>query len=517
MITRFPKGDIDEIFYSMCARYYDNLQYDNKTTFLHDLFDKYIQPSIGLPHRLGYLVNKLSLKRFFTVDHLIDQHTLFPYYHPFLFEERAQQLREKMITGNEQLIHKTVGQSTTNIPNLTWLRYCPLCAKEERIHYGECYWHRLHQVPGVEICPIHRVFLENSKISVRRCRSDFIPAEQAVMSMNARQATSSPFYEFFLGIAEDTRYLLQHPSKSLSSHFIREQYQALLAHHGFITPGGQVRTIELLQAFLKYYPQEFLAQLHCELKLTPHLHNAWVSEVIHETGFQHPLHHILVIRFLKSTMEPFLYQRMETPKPFGCAPWPCLNPACELYRKRCITTCQTATGVKGNLFARFTCKCGFTYYRSGPDCSPEDMFKKDRILCYGSIWEMKLREMWGNPDLSLCEIARRLGVNTDSANRYAAKIQLPVPRNPLRSARYRVGEKRGRTSTRSIEWYEAKWLELIEEYPEASAGVLRQKMPGIYNHLKKYDQDWFLTHCPAKKPGGRPESRSKLINSSGKI
>ena len=197
MITRFPKGDFDEIFYSMCARYYDKLQYDNKTTFLHDLFDKYIQTSIGLPHRLGYFVNKLPLKRFFTVDLLIDQHTLFPYYHPFLFEERAQQLREKMITGNEQLIHKTVGQSTTDIPNLTWLRYCPLCAKEERIHYGECYWHRLHQVPGVEICPIHRVFLENSKISVQRCRSDFIPAEQEVMSMNARVRQRLPHFTNF--------------------------------------------------------------------------------------------------------------------------------------------------------------------------------------------------------------------------------------------------------------------------------------------------------------------------------
>src|SRR5260370_22865541 len=102
MITRFPDPYFDEIFYSMCARYYDKLQYSNKAGFLRDLFDKNMHPSVDLPHRLGYFVDKLPLKRFFTVDHLIDHHTLFPFYNPFLSEERSHQLRAKMVTGNEQ-------------------------------------------------------------------------------------------------------------------------------------------------------------------------------------------------------------------------------------------------------------------------------------------------------------------------------------------------------------------------------------------------------------------------------
>src|SRR5258706_4216734 len=149
MIKRFPEAYFDEIFYSMCARYYDYSQYSNKTAFLRDLFDKDFHPSVGLPYRLGYFVDKLPLKRFFTVDHFIDHHTLFPFYNPFLSEERSHQLREKIITGDKQLVHKTAFRSGAEVPHLNWIRYCPCCADEERMNYGECYWHRLHQVPGV--------------------------------------------------------------------------------------------------------------------------------------------------------------------------------------------------------------------------------------------------------------------------------------------------------------------------------------------------------------------------------
>src|SRR5712692_7659464 len=40
------------------------------------------------------------------------------------------------------------------------LRYCPACAAGERSRFGECYWHRLHQVPGALLCAEHDLLLE---------------------------------------------------------------------------------------------------------------------------------------------------------------------------------------------------------------------------------------------------------------------------------------------------------------------------------------------------------------------
>src|SRR5436853_645463 len=62
------------------------------------------------------------------------------------------------------------------------LRFCPACADAERASSGEAYWHRLHQVPGIFICPIHRMFLEESSVQTtfRRTRHEFMAAENVI-------------------------------------------------------------------------------------------------------------------------------------------------------------------------------------------------------------------------------------------------------------------------------------------------------------------------------------------------
>ena len=36
------------------------------------------------------------------------------------------------------------------------LRYCPLCRQEDIEKYGEPYWHTVHQIELMPLCPIHR-------------------------------------------------------------------------------------------------------------------------------------------------------------------------------------------------------------------------------------------------------------------------------------------------------------------------------------------------------------------------
>ena len=39
-----------------------------------------------------------------------------------------------------------------------FLRYCPLCFKEDKQKYGEAYWHKAHQIRGVDVCNKHGCF-----------------------------------------------------------------------------------------------------------------------------------------------------------------------------------------------------------------------------------------------------------------------------------------------------------------------------------------------------------------------
>ncbi len=59
-----------------------------------------------------------------------------------------------------------------------YLQFCPQCLAEDLQHYGEMYWHRLHQVAGVRVCLIHGVGLENSKVLVSEMGKVFVAADE---------------------------------------------------------------------------------------------------------------------------------------------------------------------------------------------------------------------------------------------------------------------------------------------------------------------------------------------------
>lgn len=172
MIGHFPTAYPDELLYSICSRFGDRVQYPNNEAINTELFGARGGAAIiDLPSHLNYLASNLphtnedSCRQF--VDKLIDNNTLLPLYRPFLPAERVEQIRVAMGSSSGSTIHNKAGiiQSTINLPD--WLRYCPACVEDDRKQFGECYWHRLHQVPGVEVCPLHNVFLENSTVRAR--------------------------------------------------------------------------------------------------------------------------------------------------------------------------------------------------------------------------------------------------------------------------------------------------------------------------------------------------------------
>ena len=396
MIEHCPDPYPDEVLYSVWARYSDHIQCPHKDDVFQELFgNRKVKATVDLPCHLDYFVNNLPIGHSYTIDFFIDHHTLFPFYGPFLPQERYRRLREQMRTGNGQAIHMRAGIIGSDTLPPQWLRYCPQCVEQDRTSFGECYWHRLHQAPGVEICPIHKAFLENSTVQARNsfATNEFVSAERALKPAERRSAESSPFFKTLMDIADDVHYLLMRPRTPPMAHFFGEQYRTLLALHGFMTPRGFVRVVDLLTTFVSYYSAELLALLHCEMTQS-RLDSTWLAMLAHQSkSVQHPLRHILAIRFLGSTVEEFFHQHTMPYKPFGNGPWPCLNPVCEHYYQRCISTYHTSEHTqKGRPLGKFACDCGYTYCRSGPDHLAEDVFRKDRVLAYGPLWKAKLRE-----------------------------------------------------------------------------------------------------------------------------
>src|SRR5262249_13189335 len=138
--------------------------------------------TIALPCHLATLVGDLQSRYDYSVDRFIDEHTLFPLFCPFLPQRQMIQAREDMKGKIGSSVYYRIGTPVSGIPvpKVEHLRFCSLCVDEDRDRFGECYWHRIHQAPGVLICPVHKAVLceiESNALKTSS-RSGFLAAEK---------------------------------------------------------------------------------------------------------------------------------------------------------------------------------------------------------------------------------------------------------------------------------------------------------------------------------------------------
>ena len=103
---------------------------------------------------------------------------MFPQY--ARFSPNKKEAIEKLINNGAVDVHNVF----TVLPRENddrFLKYCPLCVKEDKARYGETYWHRAHQIRGMQVCTKHGCVLYPSDVSAISYNSfSFQPAEFSV-------------------------------------------------------------------------------------------------------------------------------------------------------------------------------------------------------------------------------------------------------------------------------------------------------------------------------------------------
>lgn len=520
MIVAFLDLHPGELLYSGYARYAYRLRYPNLKNVTNELFGTpHIIASVPFASHLQYFVAHQSVENRFTTDSLIAEHTLLPFYAPFLPPDRIQQLHMDMCGTNGPGIYMRIGLMASIVPSPEYLQYCPECAKEDQTRFGEMYWHRQHQVPGVFICHIHSVWLEQSNVRVhdRKTRHQFIAAEAALRPLRFPREidTSSRLCDTLLFIANGTAWLLQQQELSPGLAFLHHAYKRALIRRDLATYSGRVRMAELQEAFASYYSDDVLSYLHCHLnRQSP---DNWLARLVRKPdGSQHPLQHLLLMQFLGSSIEAFFSISSES-HPFGTGPWPCLNTASDHYRQRQIERCEIVHSqyVGGKPVGTFSCSCGFVYSRTGPDTSLEDQFRFSKIKAFGPIWEAKLQALWKDESVSLRGLARQLGVDPLTIKRHATRLGLLFPRprgrksglaenQQLHSHVFQVPE------ATVLQEYRTIWLTALQSGPGVGVTELRSKVPGIYTWLYRNDRIWLREHTSTSK--GRTTIRYQRVD-----
>ena len=185
MIAYFPEIYPDELMYSLLARYYVKSGYPCYWYVAEDLFQsKTVRPDIEFvnqytPAALQMITGDLS------IDDVILNHTMFPYYGRFLPKERRAKAFKALVQmqGN---YHNLLPRAKRKTNLERYLRYCPICAEADRERYGESYWHRVHQMQGVDICPYHHCRLVDSSVLISGKASPDLVAAEMIIPDNPR-------------------------------------------------------------------------------------------------------------------------------------------------------------------------------------------------------------------------------------------------------------------------------------------------------------------------------------------
>jgi hypothetical protein len=510
MISIFQDPYDGELFYSLMARNASTFGYSNVRTINRNFFGSdQVIATVAFPSHLDDLIERLPQRACYSARKFIDQHTLLPFFAPFLPVQRVEQLQADMRGRQGPSIHMRSGVMASSIPLPATLRYCPECVIEDRCREGECYWHSLHQLPGVLICTRHDVWLEASEVSVpqRTRRMAYVPAENVLKDYlaPARSVLPTKSGQVLRFLAESAVWLLTRGCFSCGLNMLHQWYLKALFKRDLATYRGRVSITELQEAFVAFYSADMLNLLQCPLDFQSTDH--WLARLVRKPdGAQHPLQHLLLIHFLGEAVESFFTQG-EKCHPFGKGPWPCLNKASLHYHQLTIPRCAISypSSMGGSPTGVFTCPCGFIYSRSGPDTSSEDQHRRGKILEYGRVWDHRLRCLWADPLWSVNRIAEELGVDPVTVKRQALRLGMELTRpGRAHGERLKAPPQRQRNA-RSVRRKVSKtvmrhlWVKACQTHPQSGTKELRRQQPRVFAWLYRHDRHWLRAHQPARR------------------
>lgn len=488
MLIFFPTPYPDELLYSVCARYHvrsGNISY--KRT-LDDIFEnRGLTASVFLPSGIGSLVKSINNAGTFNEQKVIYKHTMFLFFTAFHSEEKSQQIYQSMCSDDGKSIYVRAGINASGVSQNKNLRFCPECMKEDKEKYGEHYWHRSHQIPGIHCCLKHLSPLYNSAVrTVPDNKHQFhiptsnncIVAKESYVFNGVKKKTITAYLDIVKKLAPYIELLMNELFPKHDLQWFDQKYRSKLVEMNMAYYTGRVKQKTWREYFSSFYDNEVLQLFFSSLSNE----GDWLSMIVQKNRKSfHPIRHLLVMSALGLSLEDVFNQEIE--EPFGHPNWYCLNTVCQYHHQPVIeeviiTLCEKTKTPIGT----FTCpRCGFSYTRRGPDKNKNDRYRKTRVKQYGHVWNEKLQEYAGM-GLGLRELSRKMGADTNTIKRYLALDE---------------NKKEIAIEQCDIDFEKQVWLKLQEKNPQKSKTELRKENKALYMKLYRNDKEWLEKNSPS--------------------
>lgn len=424
----------------------------------------------------------------YTVEGLIAEHTIYPYYALFLSKQRQKEITND-IKGNGQGLYTRLGLVAGSICKKDGLYYCNECAKQDVVQYGEPYIHREHQLQGIDYCSHHEIMLKKYPVdSNMQSRIEFIRFELEYMDLSPINKVDE-FAKIQIILAKMAYQLLKVPLNQSNKENISLKYRAFLRERNLVTASNHVRQSNLHGVFQAKVPIGFLKKYESAIDESSEYN--WLKILTRNMKRHvHPFRHLLMMLFLEVDISSFIKSGNDI-GPFGKGPWPCLNKAAIHYKQPIVTGIEITRDFKSKSpIGTFTCSCGFVFARKGPDRIDEDRYRIGRVKVFGHVWQKKLQEL-SKKSLSIRAITRELNVDSKTVKKYLKDFNEVI-----------VKEKSKDLAL--INQYRVEIVEGIKQHQDLKRSQIREQFPKQYIYLYRNDKEWLFEHLPTKEKINEP-------------
>ncbi|WP_024850123.1 TnsD family Tn7-like transposition protein [Hydrogenovibrio kuenenii] len=371
-------------------------------------------------------------------------------YHSLLKNEGAMAFRHSCLSNFRETKKVTVN-------------YCPVCSEEDIQSYGVTYWHRSHQIPGIESCPVHNVRLIELDLPERpHIKKGFLPLLSESTLCNEKHGQLSQYcFEFLKSVSEQNQK------------FNLAELKYKLIGGGYVTKGGRIRRNQLSQDFfdcvqaIDFHSHSLLPKNENDYR---YLTNLFIPNIA-----QHPFKYLLFNFFLSQLSQKTLNFEPSLPS----------IDYQDSSRKNCIQYLQ-----KGLSLAEVARKTGksVSYLKRLAGLNNIDVLKEPIVLTQ----RIKAR-------------ARKMAWRGFHRRAIASQFDVSIGTiEMLISSENGLVEHRKKCRYHSKRRkYKAEILRVVKSHPNWARQQIRQKHNAAFSWLFMHEKNWLYQNLPDASPPTR--------------
>lgn len=262
---------------------------------------------------------RIGLDSPWTTEQFIALHTALPYYQPFLSRHQSDLAHKRMRYGPPGSLGLELGVIASTLVRFQRVRYCSACRLLDEFTCGQAYWHRVHQLPGVWVCPAHGIALYeiNAQWAKIHTGIPYLPDCPSVAAHSRMHHLADGHMEGLLRLAVSSRELLGANLMPIAPERLRnmllEACRSLGLYDGRL---NLVLLADTISSGLNAFPAdgEFEALAKCSQSAPP----AWVTGLLHKhRSTHHPLKYLLFMHILGLDCTKLLLSGHSQDKAFG--------------------------------------------------------------------------------------------------------------------------------------------------------------------------------------------------------